>query len=121
MNALVLAGIAVAGGLGALGRFFVDRSVSRAVATSFPAGTFAVNLSGAFVLGVLAGATSDRETLHLAATGVLGSFTTFSTWALESQRLGEDGEPRLAAVNLLLSLALGVLLAWAGTKAGASF
>jgi fluoride ion exporter CrcB/FEX len=51
-------------------------------------------------------------------TGLLGAFTTFSTWALESHRLGEDGQLRLGALNFLASLALGVAAVWLGRELG---
>lgn len=118
MSALVVVGIALAGGIGAIGRLLVDGAIAGRTSISFPAGTFAVNLSGALVLGMLVGATTDADAVDLVATGLLGSFTTFSTWVFESQRLGEDGEPGLAALNLGLSLVLGVALAWLGVEIG---
>ena len=82
--------------------------VSERLGSGFPWGTLAVNLSGAFVLGFVAGSTLHGDALAIAATGALGSYTTFSTWMLESQRLGEDGQPLLLLLNLALSLAAGV-------------
>jgi len=118
MSPLLLGGIGLLGGLGALARFLLDGAVAGRAAASFPVGTLAVNLSGAFALGILVGATTDENALQLAGTGMLGAYTTFSTWALESHRLGEDGELRLAAANFGVSLAAGVALAWIGTKLG---
>jgi fluoride exporter len=109
MTVLVWAGVAVLGGVGALLRFGVDGFLAeRAGASEFPWGTFAVNISGAFVLGLLAGAALHGNALRLAGTAALGSYTTFSTWMLEAHRLGEDGVLRLALVNIVLSLAVGV-------------
>ena len=118
MSALAIAGIALLGGLGSIARFLLDGAIASRLATSFPAGTLVVNLSGALVLGILAGLTSDSDTLDLAATGLLGSFTTFSTWAFESHRLGEDGELHVGALNFALSLAAGLLAVWAGRRVG---
>ncbi len=59
------------------------------------------------------------QVFDMAATGLLGAFTTFSTWALESHRLGEDGQLRLGALNFAVSLVLGVAAAWAGRELGA--
>jgi CrcB protein len=95
-------------------RFVVDGVVATRAVSEFPLGTFVVNLSGAFALGVVAGATLDDDAYRLLATGLLGGYTTFSTWMFESQRLGEDGELRLGVVNLVGSLVLGVIAVWLG-------
>lgn len=118
MSALTLAGIGLLGGIGALGRFVLDGAVSSRLGRGFPFGTLAVNLSGALALGVLVGAAVSDDALRLAGTGLLGAYTTFSTWALESHRLGEDGRLPLGAVNFAVSLALGVAVAWAGEQLG---
>jgi CrcB protein len=107
------------GGVGALARFLLDGAIAGRVGREFPYGTLAVNLSGTLLLGILAGAISSDEATRLLATGLLGSFTTFSTWALESHRLAEQGEGRLGAVNFALSLVLGVAIAWIGLELGA--
>jgi CrcB protein len=101
-------GVGLVGGLGALARFWLDGAVSRRVGGVFPAGTLAVNLSGSVALGVLVGAGVGGDALLVAGTGFLGAYTTFSTWMLESERLGEDGRWRALALNLGLSLALGL-------------
>jgi CrcB protein len=120
VSAGVLLGIGLLGGAGALGRFLVDAAVSARASDRFPWGTLAVNLSGALALGVLLGAAVTGDALRLAGTGLLGAYTTFSTWMFESHRLTEDGEGRLGAANLLGSLALGVTAAWLGRRIGAS-
>src|SRR2546423_469517 len=83
-------------------------AVAQRAGRALPFGTFAVNLSGALVLGVLAGAAVRGHALLLAGTATIGSYTTFSTWMLESQRLGEDGERGALALNLAASLACGL-------------
>ncbi len=113
-------GIGLIGGVGAIARFMLDGAVSRRVDSGFPFGTFAVNLSGAFLLGLLVGLALGNSAFKLLGTGLLGAFTTFSTWALESHRLGEEGELRLSVVNFGVSLVLGVLAAWLGRKLGAA-
>ncbi len=119
MSAAVVLAVGVVGGLGAIARFLLDGAVSARVPSAFPWGTLAVNLSGAFLLGVLAGAAVGADAYRIAGTGFLGAFTTFSTWMLESHRLAEDGRWRLAAANLLGSLALGLLAVWLGRELGA--
>ena len=116
---MTLAAIAFLGGLGAMARFLLDGAVASRVGRSFPFGTLAVNLTGAFALGVLTGAAVSGEALRLAGVGFLGTYTTFSTWALEAHRLGEDGRTRLGVANLAISLALGLGCAWLGRELGA--
>lgn len=116
MSFAVVCGIGLLGGLGAIARFLLDGAVARRVGGSFPWGTLTVNLTGSFVLGLLAGASVDGDTLRLAATGLIGAFTTFSTWALESHRLGEDGQLSLGVVNFVVSLVLGVGAVWLGQQ-----
>jgi CrcB protein len=113
-------GIGLVGGVGAIGRFLLDGAVSARAGRSFPWGTLAVNLTGAFALGVLAGAAISDDAYRLAGTGLLGAYTTFSTWALESHRLAEEGRMRLGLANLLVSLAAGLAAAWLGQRIGAA-
>ena len=120
MSPLVVIAIGLVGGIGAIGRFLLDGAVSARVARSFPWGTLAVNLTGAFALGVLAGAAVSGDALRLAGTGFLGAYTTFSTWMLETHRLAEDGESRPAVANVVVSLALGLACAWLGRELGAA-
>lgn len=69
---------------------------------------------------MLVGAAVRNDAYDIAGTGLLGAFTTFSTWALESHRLGEDGQLRLGALNFVVSLVLGLSAAWAGRQLGAT-
>ena len=118
MSVGVLIGIGLLGGVGAIGRFLLDGAVSARAGGRFPWGTLAVNLSGAFALGLLVGAEVAGDALLLVGTGLLGAYTTFSTWMFESQRLAEDGELRRGVANLLGSLVLGVAVAWLGREIG---
>ena len=111
-------GVALLGGAGAVARFLLDGAVSARAGRAFPWGTLAVNLSGAFALGVLAGAALGGDARRLAATGLLASYTTFSTWALEAHRQGEDGRFGGAALNIAAGLVLGLACAWAGRRLG---
>ena len=115
--ALVVA-IGLVGGLGAIARFLLDGAVAGRAGKEFPYGTLAVNVLGAFILGVLVGASLSVNSFRLLGTGLIGAFTTFSTWMLESQRLGEDGEIALGALNFGVSLILGIAAAWAGRHVG---
>jgi fluoride exporter len=115
VSVVIALGVGVLGGAGALARFLLDGAVSDRVGRRFPWGTLAVNASGAFVLGVVAGAL-DGDAYTLVGTGLLGAYTTFSTWMLESHRLGEDGRLRLGLVNFALSLAVGIAAVWLGRQ-----
>jgi CrcB protein len=115
-------GIALAGGLGAAARYAVDGVVGRR-ASGFPWGTFVVNVSGSFVLGLLFVLFVERFQVSpwLRSTltiGFLGGYTTFSTLSLETYRLIEDGSHSLAAANALGSLAAGLLAVYLGIVLG---
>jgi CrcB protein len=112
--------IGLAGGVGALARFAIDGAVAARAASEFPFGTLVVNLTGALALGVIVGVALGDDAYRVVGTGLLGGYTTFSTWMFESQRLGEDGELRLGALNTAVSLVLGLLVAWAGRHLGAA-
>ena len=119
MTVAVWAGVVVIGGVGAVLRFLVDRTVSSRVAGSFPYGTLAVNVSGAMLLGFLSGLALSPHLALLAGTAFVGSYTTFSTWMLETQRLTEERQHGKAVVNVVLSLAAGLAAAAAGRLIGA--
>ena len=114
MSIVTWAGVLACGALGALARFRLDGIVQRATGWDFPLGTLVVNLSGALALGVFAGAALRGRGLELAGTAGIGSYTTFSTWMFETERLTEDGELGLAALNVVASVALGFVVAAAG-------
>lgn len=120
MSLLVWIGIGLLGGVGAILRFRIDALVQLRAAGEFPFGTLIVNLSGSFALGVLTGAGVTGDALLLAGTAVIGSFTTFSTWMLETERLGEEGDGGIALVNLGLSVLGGLAVALVGWGIGAA-
>jgi fluoride exporter len=108
VSAAVWIAVGLVGGLGALLRFFIDGVIADRVGGDFPLGTFLVNMSGAAILGLLVGLGLTGDRLLLAGTATIGSYTTFSTWMLESQRLVEDGELATAGGNVLVSLGVGL-------------
>jgi fluoride exporter len=118
VTAPVWIGVAALGGVGALARFVVDAAVSARVARDFPFGTLAVNLSAAFVLGLLAGAGASGSAAVLAGGALVGAYSTFSTWIFESHRLAEEGELLRAIINLILSLMVGLAAAALGRHVG---
>jgi len=115
---LVWAGVGALGGAGAVLRFAVDVAVSRRAGGAFPAGTLAVNLSGAVVLGLISGLALRGDARLLAGTALIGSYTTFSTWMFETHRLAEDGRHPLALANIAFSLALGIVATLVGRRLG---
>jgi CrcB protein len=118
MTVALVVGVGLLGGLGAIGRFLLDGAVASRLGRAFPFGTLAVNLSGALLLGVLHGAAVGGDSLRLAGTGLIGAFTTFSTWMFESHRLGEDGRLRTGLADVVVSLILGLGCAWVGQQIG---
>lgn len=104
-------GVMLIGGIGSVLRFLVDRSVARRLARTFPYGTLTVNITGAALLGFLAGLALPKDAALLAGTGFVGAYTTFSTWMLETQRLGEDRQMVSALANIVVSVVLGLAAA----------
>lgn len=114
MNPALWAGVLVFGGLGSVARFMVDRAIGRRMARAFPYGTLTVNLSGALLLGLVTGLALSHEVALLAGTALLGGYTTFSTWMLETERLAEERQIWPAAANVVVSIALGLAGALVG-------
>jgi CrcB protein len=111
--------IALAGLLGTLFRYWVSALVARKSGESFPWGTMAVNLAGCFLAGVVFYLAEERSLLSPTARtvimiGLLGGFTTFSSYGLQTFTLLRDGEFGLATLNVAVSNVLGLLLVWAG-------
>jgi fluoride exporter len=111
-------GVALLGGCGALARFGLTLLVADRLHPHFPAGTLIVNVSGAFLLGLLSTSSLGGDGRLLLGAGALGSFTTFSTWMVETQRIGEAGKRRIAVSNVVLSLAFGLAAAALGHALG---
>jgi fluoride exporter len=114
--------VALLGGTGSIARFIVDGLVGERAGggASFPWGTFVVNISGAALLGGVAGAALTGNALILAGTATLGSYTTLSTWVLESHRLAQDDQLGVALANLLASLVIGFAAVALGHVVGAA-
>ena len=119
MSVWVWIGVALLSGIAALARFLVVALVSARAAGAFPLGTFVVNITGALLLGLVTGLAVEGDALVLLGAATLGSYTTFSTWMLESHRLAEDGQRWLLWANIGLSLVAGVGAAALGRLLGA--
>ena len=100
------------GATGATLRYLLDGYVGARFPGSFPRGTFVINVSGSFLLGLLTGLVvfggAPRELTDILGTGFCGAFTTFSTFTFESIRLIEEGAYRRAALYVVASLAAGL-------------
>ena len=115
--------VAVGGAVGALARYLLDRFIEAREVAVFPWSTFAINVSGCFIVGVVVAALVDRH--HAPAwlrlglvMGVLGGYTTFSTFGQETLDLIQEGQLPIALVYSTGSVALGVAAVFIGTRTG---
>jgi fluoride exporter len=111
--------VGLGGFIGAIARFELARAIGAFFEPRFPWGTFAINVSGSFLLGVLgvivAQKAPDSEALRLGlGVGFLGAFTTFSTFEFETHALLDDGSWMMALANMIASLLLGLVAVRAG-------
>ncbi|HUG11217.1 MAG TPA: fluoride efflux transporter CrcB [Opitutaceae bacterium] len=120
--------IFIGGGLGSIARFAASGLVARLFGETCPWGTILVNVTGSFLIGMIAAMTgpdgrwlvspSAREFLMI---GVLGGYTTFSSFSLQTLTLARDGEWLHAGANVLLSVALCLVAVWLGCMVAANF
>ena len=113
MSLTLAAAIALAGALGAALRYLLDHGLAR--------GTWLVNVTGSFALGALLGAAAHLDfadtTLLVVGGGLLGAYTTFSTWMIETLEMMDAGRYRAAVANLTWPVAAGLVAAAAGLGA----
>ena len=120
---MIILFVGVGGFIGAILRYLVTNWVQDTLHTlSLPYGTLTVNMVGCLLIGLLAGLTESRnllgpETRALILVGVLGGFTTFSTFGYETIQLIRDGESLAAFSNVGLQLCLGLVAVWIGYSA----
>jgi fluoride exporter len=115
--------IGAAGFLGAVSRYQVEGSIGRRWPGAFPWGTLAVNLTGCFILGFTFTLLTERFLPHpdlrsAITIGFIGAYTTFSTFAFETLRLGQEGAVGIAALNVVVSVAAGLAAVWGGIVVG---
>jgi CrcB protein len=123
VTVLLFVGTAVAGGIGAALRFFLDGALKTRTGHGFPYGTAAINLTGSFALGLLTGLAGNvglpAEVVTMIGVGLLGGYTTFSTASLETVRLAQERRYRAALVNglgmLIACTAAALLGLWIGS------
>jgi fluoride exporter len=115
---MLIAAMVVGAALGAPARYFVDGWIEPRVRSVFPWGTFVINATGSFALGITTGLVLYHGLTDVPraaiATGFCGAYTTFSTFSYETVELIELGEHRLAIANALGSVAVGLLAAGLG-------
>lgn len=111
--------VALGGAIGAVLRFYVSETIA---SETFPWATLSVNLVGSFLLGIVMAATVSNvlgeAQAMLLGIGVLGAFTTMSTFSVETVMMMEDGRWRTAGIYVATSAMIGPLLAWLGWKTG---
>jgi CrcB protein len=115
--------VAVGGAIGAIARALLSTAILSRWPATLPWGTIVVNLSGCLVLGLLSGALETRPHLNptvraFGAVGVLGAFTTFSTFENETLALMQRGELPAALANVVLSVVAGLTAVWVGQLGG---
>ncbi len=118
-----LLAIGLGGAVGAVLRFMVSTGVHRFAGRDFPYGTLSVNILGSLLMGFLYILLIERLSLGtewraVLLVGLLGAFTTFSTFSIETLNLIENGELIKAGINIVLSVSLCLLAAWLGVFAG---
>jgi len=123
MNKYLMVGIG--GFLGAIARFWIGGYISNRMGTKFPYGTFFINCSGSFLIGLIITVLAEKthwnaNWRYLIPVGFIGAYTTFSTFEYEIFRSLEDGEWMIAGLNIGLSVIVGFACVWLGVIAGRS-
>ena len=114
--------VAVGGARGSVLRYWVSGSIADRLGTRFPYGTFAVNCTGSFLIGLVITLISQRANVsphwrYLIGVGFIGGYTTFSAFEYETFQSMQDGKMLVASLNVILSVAVGLLCIWLGVAA----
>ena len=115
--------VAIGGAAGAIARFWVGGYIGERMGTRFPYGTFVINCSGSFVIGLIVTLLAERthwspNLRYLIPIGFVGAYTTFSTFEYETLRTLQDGQILAASLNVVLSVVVGFISVWLGVVAG---
>jgi fluoride exporter len=115
--------VALGGAFGSVLRFWAGTYVSARMGTRFPWGTFAINITASFLIGVIMTVLADRANWnanwrYLIPIGFIGGYSTFSTFEYETFRVFADGELFIAALNVVGSVVVGFIAVWLGVITG---
>lgn len=115
--------VGIGGFLGAIARFWLGAYVSERMGTKFPYGTFLINCSGSFFIGLIVTILAERTHMnpnwrYLLPIGFIGAYTTFSTFEYETLRAMQDGQLLGGFLNIGLSVAVGFAMVWLGVVLG---
>ena len=118
--------VGIGGFLGSIARFCLGSYITFRMGARFPYGTFVINISGSFLIGLVVTLLAERahwspNLLYLIPIGFIGAYTTFSTFELEAFRSIRNGDLLLAFLYVTLSVAVGFIAVWLGVIAGRSF
>lgn len=121
MNKYLMIGIG--GFLGSVARYWVGAAIGNRMGTRFPYGTFAINITGSFLLGMIMTVLADKmnwnaNLRYLVPIGFIGAYTTFSTFEWETFRSVQEGQLLVALLNVVLSVVIGFLALWGGVITG---
>ena len=117
--------VGIGGFLGAIARFWLGGFISNRLGAKFPYGTFVINISGSYLIGLIVTLLAERSHWsanwrYLIPIGFIGAYTTFSTFELETFQTLRDGEFLFASLNVVLSVVVGFIAVWLGVITGRS-
>jgi CrcB protein len=117
--------VGIGGFVGAIARYWLGSYIGGKMGTRFPYGTFVINISGSFLIGLILTLLAERthwnpNLRYLIPIGFIGAYTTFSTFEYETLRTVQDGQVWIAFLNISLSVVVGFAAVWAGVVAGRS-
>jgi fluoride exporter len=115
--------VGLGGFFGSIARFWVGSYITYRMGARFPFGTFIINISGSFLIGLIVTLLAERthwsaNLLHLIPIGFIGAYTTFSTFELEAFRSVRGGDALLALLYVVLSVCVGFVAVWLGILSG---
>ena len=115
--------VGIGGFIGAIARFALGSYIGNRMGSRFPYGTFVINISGSFLIGLILTMLAQRFDLspnwrYLIPIGFIGAYTTFSTFEYETLRTVQDGQILMAFANVSLSVIVGFAAVWLGVVAG---